>query len=143
MNVEQLAFCHLGVSLAIGLLIGVERGWKEREQAEGRRVAGVCAYGLIGLLGGGTAQLAQHIGSWVMGLMLLAVAGALTAVYVVNLTREEEDIGITSLVAGLLTGHYPRGHAREASVRCLSSPMARIECFVALKNINVISRLTR
>jgi uncharacterized membrane protein (DUF4010 family) len=103
MNADQLAFYHLGVSLAVGLLIGVERGWKEREQSEGRRVAGVRTYGLIGLLGGGTAQLAQQLGALLMGLMLLAVAGALTAVYVVNLTQDEEDVGITSLVAGLLT----------------------------------------
>jgi uncharacterized membrane protein (DUF4010 family) len=31
------------------------------------------------------------------------VAGVLTAVYVVNLTHDEEEVGITSLVAGQLT----------------------------------------
>ena len=38
-----------------------------------------------------------------MGLMFLGLAGALTAVYVVNLGEDEDDVGITSLVAGLLT----------------------------------------
>ena len=103
MNDEQQAFYYLGVALALGLLIGVERGWKAREQAEGQRVAGVRTYGLIGLLGGATAQLTQHLGPLLMGLVFVAVAGALTAVYVANLTHDEEDVGITSLVAGLLT----------------------------------------
>ena len=103
MNDEQQAFYYLGVALALGLLIGVERGWKAREQAEGQRVAGVRTYGLIGLLGGATALLTQQLGPLLMGLMSVAVAGALTAVYVANLTHDEEDVGITSLIAGLLT----------------------------------------
>ena len=103
MNEEQQAFYYLGVSLILGLLIGVERGWKEREQTEGHRVAGVRTYGLIGLLGGATALLARQMGPLLMALMLLAVAGAFTAVYVANLSHDEEDVGITSLVAGLLT----------------------------------------
>jgi uncharacterized membrane protein (DUF4010 family) len=103
MNDEQQAFYYLGVALALGLLIGVERGWKAREQAEGQRVAGVRTYGLIGLLGGATALLTQQLGALLMGLMFVAVTGALTAVYVANLTHDEEDVGITSLVAGLLT----------------------------------------
>ena len=102
MSDEQLSFYYLGVALALGLLIGVERGWKAREQAEGHRVAGVRTYGLIGLLGGGAALLAQDMGPLLLGLMFVAVAGALTAVYVVNLTHDEADVGITSLVAGLL-----------------------------------------
>jgi uncharacterized membrane protein (DUF4010 family) len=103
MNGEQQAFYNLGVALALGLLIGVERGWKAREQPEGQRVAGVRTYGLIGLLGGATGLLTQHLGALLMGLMSVAVAGALTAVYVANLTHDEEDVGSTSLVAGLLT----------------------------------------
>jgi len=40
MNDEQQTFYYLGVALALGLLIGVERGWKTREGAEGQRHAG-------------------------------------------------------------------------------------------------------
>jgi len=103
MNEEQQTFYFLGVALALGLLIGVERGWKTREEAEGQRVAGVRTYGLIGLLGGCAALLAEEMGPLLMGLMFLGVAGALTAVYVANLSDDEDDVGITSLVAGLLT----------------------------------------
>jgi uncharacterized membrane protein (DUF4010 family) len=103
MHDEQQAFYYLGAALALGLLIGVERGWKSREEAEGQRVAGVRTYGLIGLLGGSAALLAEEAGPLLMGLMFLGLAGALTAVYVVNLGDDKDDVGITSLVAGLLT----------------------------------------
>lgn len=103
MNAEQLVYYHLAAALAIGLLIGLERGWKERETDEGERIAGVRTYGLIGLLGGGTALLAQAHGPLVIGLAFVALAGVLATVYTLSLKRGSDDIGITSLVAGLLT----------------------------------------
>ena len=103
MSDEQQTLYYLGVALVIGLLIGIERGWKTREAPEGQRVAGVRTYGLIGLLGGSAALLAQPLGPLLMGLMFLGLAGSLTAVYVVNLGQDEDDVGITSLVASLLT----------------------------------------
>ena len=35
MNDAQQTYYYLGVAPALGLLIGVERGWKAREEAEG------------------------------------------------------------------------------------------------------------
>lgn len=102
MNEELQSFYYLGVALAIGLLIGVERGWKEREAKDGERIAGIRTYGLIGLLGGGTALLTESAGGLVIGLAYVAIAGALTTVYVVNLSRGDEDVGITSLITGLV-----------------------------------------
>ena len=87
--------------LAIGLMIGVERGWEEREAAEGARVAGVRTYGLIGLLGGGAALVSGQLGALVAGLAFIGVSGMMIVVYVANL-RTHDDIGITSVVAALL-----------------------------------------
>jgi len=103
MSEIQQTFYYLGVALAIGLLIGVERGWQEREANEGERVAGVRTYGLVGLLGGGLALLAETFGSLLLGLAFIGVAGALTTVYVVNLRQGDDDVGATSLITGLLT----------------------------------------
>ncbi|MDT8452591.1 MAG: MgtC/SapB family protein [Gammaproteobacteria bacterium] len=103
MSEAQYAFYYLSVSLAIGLLIGTERGWKAREAKEGERIAGVRTYGLIGLLGGGTSLLAAEFGALALGLVFVGLAGALTTAYVVNRDNRGHDIGITSLVAGLLT----------------------------------------
>jgi MgtC family protein len=102
MEDEQQTFLRLSVALAIGLLIGVERGWKEREAREGERVAGVRTYGLIGLLGGGMALVAERLGPLPLALAFVALAGMLTAAYAINVERDD-DAGIASLVAGLLT----------------------------------------
>ena len=102
MTEELQVFYYLFVALAIGLLIGVERGWREREAREGERVAGVRTYGLIGLLGGVSSLLAGQFGQLVLGLAFIGVVAAFTTVYVVNL-HSRDDAGITSLVTSLLT----------------------------------------
>ena len=99
---EQQIFYHLGAALAVGLLIGIERGWKERRLGEGERVAGVRTYALLGLMGGAIALLAERLGAIVFGLAFLAVAGLLTAAHILD-QRRDGDVGITSQVAGLLT----------------------------------------
>ena len=38
---------NLVLALALGLLVGVERCWQEREAAEGSRLAGIRTFGLI------------------------------------------------------------------------------------------------
>jgi len=101
MNDEQLLFYRLGVSLAIGLLVGVERGWEAREAREGERIAGVRTYGLIGLLGGVAGLLTDRFGALALGLMFVGLAAMLTTVYVTNREHRAHDIGITSLITGL------------------------------------------
>lgn len=102
MSDTQQVFYYLSVALAIGLLIGIERGWKEREAKEGERIAGVRTYGLVGLLGGASGLLAERLGALALGLIFIGLAGVLTTAYVVNLRRGDEDLGITSLITGLL-----------------------------------------
>lgn len=101
MSELQQAFFHLGIALAMGLLIGVERGWQKREAVEGTRVAGVRTYGLIGLAGGIVALLSKQSGSLVLGLALVGWIAAQTTVYVINRGRDD-DVGMTSFVARLL-----------------------------------------
>ena len=103
MTEEQLVFYNLAVALAIGLLIGVERGWHEREAREGTRIAGLRTFALMGLLGGGSALLAERLGPWVLGLAFLGLTLTLVTAHVATLRRGDADVGITSLVAGLLT----------------------------------------
>ena len=91
----------LGVALALGLLIGLERGWQERDREEGERVAGVRTSALIGLLGGVFGLLAQDLGGIFLGLGFAALAGVLVAGHVVGQQRVA-DLGITTQIAGLL-----------------------------------------
>lgn len=103
MNAEQTLFYHLGAALAIGLLVGVERGWHQRDAREGERVAGVRTYGLTGLLGGCVALLSGLLGPLGLGLAFLGMAGVFTTAYLANLRRDHgQDVSITSLVAALL-----------------------------------------
>jgi hypothetical protein len=65
-------FKLLGITLAIGLLIGLERGWRTRNRDEGMRVAGLRTYGMIGLLGGLSGILAQEVDAFLMGFFFWA-----------------------------------------------------------------------
>ena len=70
----------LGVALAIGLLIGLERGWVQRNVQAGDRAAGVRTFGLLGLAGGLLGLLGTGPAPWLAvvtstGLTGLVVAG--------------------------------------------------------------------
>ena len=99
-DAEQISL--LGTALAIGLLIGVERGWKSREAKEGERIAGLRTYGLTGLLGGGAGVLSQYLEIAAFGFVFLGFTAAVTVAYVIR-QRTSEDVSITGLVALLLT----------------------------------------
>ncbi len=92
----------LTVALAIGLLIGLERGWRTRTRSEGMRVAGLRTYGLISLLGGLCSLLTQQVGSWFLGFALLALTSVLLVAYSRSLDKFE-DFSITSIIATLIT----------------------------------------
>jgi uncharacterized membrane protein (DUF4010 family) len=94
-------FKLLGTALVLGLLIGLERGWRERERREGMRIAGLRTYGLIGFLGGLSAMLAKEAGPQLIGFVFIALALILLVAY--SKSREQfEDVGITSMIASLL-----------------------------------------
>ncbi|MFP4648229.1 MAG: MgtC/SapB family protein [Halorhodospira sp.] len=95
-------FGALGVALAVGLLIGLERGWNDREAAEGQRVAGLRTFALIGLLGGVSALLADTFGGGIIGFGFVALAVTLTVAHLKS-SRRTADYGITSQVASLAT----------------------------------------
>lgn len=95
-------FGTLGVALAVGLLIGLERGWHDRDAPEGQRVAGLRTFGLIGLLGGLCALLADAYGGVVLGLGFAGLAAALIVAHLKSSWRTE-DYGVTSEVASLAT----------------------------------------
>lgn len=97
---------RLAVALAIGLLVGAERHWREREEAEGRRTAGVRTFGLTGLAGGIVAALAAPLGPVGGAVLLAAGLLAVIAVLLPFALREAEAEGrfsATSQVAAVAT----------------------------------------
>jgi len=93
---------HLFVAFGIGLLIGLERGWKRRDAAEGSRIAGIRTFTLVGMFGGVTGLLADRFGPLVIGLGLLAMAILGVTAYVQK-RAVQTDLGLTTIVALLLT----------------------------------------
>lgn len=93
---------NLGIALALGLLIGLERGWQERAAVEGSRIAGIRTFGLIGLLGGLWELLSRAIGETLLGFAFLALAVVMVVAHAAE-TRHSKDFGVTTLIAALIT----------------------------------------
>lgn len=119
-------FGHLALALAVGLLIGIERGWSARGEGVGRRVAGLRTFGLLGLLGGVIGTLGLEVHPLLAVVMLAAAAAALVAGYLHDM-RLDNRVSATSTVAALLTlclgilatNGYPRAAVLVAAVAML------------------------
>ena len=66
----------VGAALAIGALVGLERGFTLRGQREGRRVAGVRTFTLLGL-GAGVAGVLSATQPYVAAIWVCVVGAAL------------------------------------------------------------------
>lgn len=95
-------FERLAVALALGLLIGIERGWHERGLGEGRRIAGLRTFGIIGLLGAVWGLLAAELGDMLLAAAFLAFSALVVVAHLVE-SKDDRDYGITTAVAALLT----------------------------------------
>ncbi|MCY1746330.1 MULTISPECIES: MgtC/SapB family protein [Ensifer] len=92
---------RLGLALAIGLLVGLERGWRERDAPEGSRTAGIRTFGISGLLGGIVAALSESQDNhFLFAAGLLGFSMSLTW-FKLREARRDEDFSVTGVVAGL------------------------------------------
>lgn len=91
----------IGLALALGLLIGVQRGWALRDGAPGSRFAGVRTFGLLGLAGGLAGALHGHAEG--LATVLLAATSALVVIGYWRATQHSSSISGTSAIVGLLT----------------------------------------
>ena len=97
-NAEYLA---IGAALAVGLLIGIERGWNLRQASDGTRVAGVRTFTLLGLIGGLSGLLSENGQEFVAGALFAAAAVVLAIGYFKTVAPPKSDA--TTAIAGLLT----------------------------------------
>lgn len=100
--VDTAGMERLAVALGIGMLVGLERGWRQREAADGERAAGLRTFALSGLAGGVAAALSQAAGPWVLAAALLAHSLVMMA-FPLQGARAGGSISATTTVAGLLT----------------------------------------
>jgi len=101
MDQEEL-FRRLVVALAIGLLIGLERGWQTRQESDHQRTAGLRTFALTGLLGGICGLMSVVSSPIVLAAGLLAFTGALVLFSFLEATAEK-NFSVTGVVAGMLT----------------------------------------
>lgn len=99
-------FANIGLALALGLLVGSERGWHEREQAEGSRVAGIRTFTLVALLGAvvaagvSTLPLFQR---WLVSALVFLPLALLLIVGFFQSARHNGNVSITGETAAMLT----------------------------------------
>ncbi len=100
-------FQRLGLAIAIGAAVGVERHWRERDEPEGARIAGIRTFTLIGMTGGISGLLDQGMAP--SGLSGLIIASFLIVISVVLLrfglmeARAEGSFSATTVIAGITT----------------------------------------
>ena len=92
---------RLGLALAIGLLIGVERGWREREGKPGSRAAGIRTHSIMALLGAVWGLVGVNFGEITLGLGAAAFVLAFTA-FEWREGTHDGNLSATGLVAGIL-----------------------------------------
>lgn len=99
-------FLALAYALAVGLIIGLERGWSQRDKSEGQRFAGLRTFAITSLLGGLLPLLTHVLPETFVLVLWVAVFFSITALVVVAHlleARQTSDFGITTELALLLT----------------------------------------
>ncbi len=91
----------VGLALALGLLVGIQRGWAHREEAPGSQFAGVRTFGLLGLAGG----IAGAIYAWAQAIavIVLAATAILVLISYYRVSQRQNLVSGTGSLVGLLT----------------------------------------
>ncbi len=95
-------FASLLLALALGLIIGIERGYAVRNQPVDAHILGVRAFALIGLMGGICAELAAALGGALFAVALLVLALIMAVAHYLE-TQRDNELDITPLIAALVT----------------------------------------
>jgi uncharacterized membrane protein (DUF4010 family) len=105
MDFEE-SISRLALALGIGLLFGLERGWRMRGEPSGGRTAGIRTFAISGVLGGVVGAIAQLLGGMGGGIAMglsLATYSAAMAVFCLQQNRAQNDFSATTWVAAVLT----------------------------------------
>jgi uncharacterized membrane protein (DUF4010 family) len=90
-------------AVGIGLLIGLERGWRQRDEHAGGRIAGIRTYALLALGGALSGLLALNVSIW---FGLIGVTGMVVAVLLAHrarLAEADDNVSATNVVVSILT----------------------------------------
>lgn len=91
----------VGLGLALGLLVGIQRGWALRNDAPGSRFAGIRTFALLGLAGAIAGVLQERAEG--LATILLAATAVLVLIGYWRSTQANSAISGTASVTSLLT----------------------------------------
>jgi len=100
---------RMALALGIGLLMGLERGWRTREAAPGSRTAGIRTFAISGLLGGTLGAIVGTLGaasSTAVAIVLavgFATYAAVIATFCFAENRADNTFSATTPIAAMLT----------------------------------------
>jgi uncharacterized membrane protein (DUF4010 family) len=92
----------LALAIALGMLIGFERGWQLRDEAPGQRVAGVRTFAMLALLGGIAGLVSTGPLLWVAIVIIVGAAAALLLAHGYDM-HEHPSVSATGAIAALST----------------------------------------
>lgn len=101
-------FQRFALAAAIGALVGVERHWRERDEAAGQRTAGLRTFTLVGMLGGIAGLIEQTLtaGTGIRGIVITGLFIGVAIVLTLFKLREaaaEDNFSATTVIAAMLT----------------------------------------
>ncbi|RAI30384.1 MgtC/SapB family protein [Rhodoplanes serenus] len=107
MAIDDL-LARFALALGIGLMIGLERGWRLRDDVPGSRTAGIRTFTVVAILGAVAGALGRALSAEpaaaavVIGLVFLGFAGAF-ALFCHAENRADNAFSATTMVTGLVT----------------------------------------
>lgn len=101
-------FERLGLALAIGAVIGIERHWRERDEGAGMRTAGIRTFMIASMLGGLSGLLEQTLSASPArhGLVVIAMFAIFSSIFAFYQYREsnaEGNYSATTVVTAMAT----------------------------------------
>lgn len=90
-------------AVGIGLLIGLERGWRQRDEHAGGRIAGIRTYALLALGGALSGLLALNVSIWFGLIGVTGIIVALLLAHRARLAEADDNVSATNVVVSILT----------------------------------------
>ena len=90
-------------AVGIGLLIGLERGWRQRDEHAGGRIAGIRTYALLALGGALSGLLALNVSIWFGLIGIGGIIVALLLAHRARLAEADDNVSATNVVVSILT----------------------------------------
>jgi uncharacterized membrane protein (DUF4010 family) len=98
---------RMAVAALVGLLVGIERGWRERDSEGGTRTAGIRTFTLIGILGGVIGLIARSLkdptGAGILLALSFVILSGTFAAFRMRENAEDDNFGFTTVAAAMVT----------------------------------------